>query len=413
MTLTLTDDQQNALDRFVQFLMDPSEQVFVLEGYSGTGKSTLVKTLLDNLDDYIKTVKLINANAFDYEVQLTATTNKAAETFATITGMEVRTIHSFLGLRPDKDYKTGASTLIARSKIQMEGYLLFIDEASMIDSQMLTLIFQQTKNCKIVFIGDRAQLLQVKANVAPVFHAKFPGAMLSKVVRQAEGNPITTLATQFRETVNTGVWQSFVPDGHSVIHLPRDAFDKEIVREFTRPEWRFSHSKILAWRNECVIRYNQGISEMISGDPHFNVGDYAVCNSFVVDGKMSLKTDQMVLITDIEPEIEKYGVAGNMITLGHVSRFFFPSSLAAKQAAMKHAKAIDSYAMMREISEQWIDLRAIFAQTVNKSQGSTYDEVFIDLDDISRCNNGDLLARMMYVAVSRARTRVWLTGDFA
>jgi ATP-dependent exoDNAse (exonuclease V) alpha subunit len=61
--------------------------------------------------------------------------------------------------------------------------------------------------------------------------------------------------------------------------------------------------------------------------------------------------------------------------------------------------------------ENWIDLRAAYAQTVNKSQGSTYDRVFIDLDDIRRCNSGDQIARMLYVAVSRAREQVFLTGD--
>ena len=59
-TITLTPDQQNALEQFTRFLTDPSEQVFVLEGYSGTGKTTLVKTLLDRLPNLMKTARLIN-----------------------------------------------------------------------------------------------------------------------------------------------------------------------------------------------------------------------------------------------------------------------------------------------------------------------------------------------------------------
>jgi ATP-dependent exoDNAse (exonuclease V) alpha subunit len=56
-------------------------------------------------------------------------------------------------------------------------------------------------------------------------------------------------------------------------------------------------------------------------------------------------------------------------------------------------------------------LRAAYAQTINKSQGSTYDRVFIDLDDLARCSSGDQLARMLYVGFSRARHQVFLTGD--
>ena len=63
------------------------------------------------------------------------------------------------------------------------------------------------------------------------------------------------------------------------------------------------------------------------------------------------------------------------------------------------------------MDNNWIDLRAAYASTINKAQGSTYKTVFIDLDDIKRCNSGDQIARMMYVGVSRASQRVWLTGD--
>jgi ABC-type glutathione transport system ATPase component len=96
-TITLTTDQQNALDTFISFLLDPIERVFVLSGYSGTGKSTLVKHILDYLPKYQKTLRLINPKATDYDVQLTATTNKAAEALQSITQYPVSTIHSVLG----------------------------------------------------------------------------------------------------------------------------------------------------------------------------------------------------------------------------------------------------------------------------------------------------------------------------
>jgi ATP-dependent exoDNAse (exonuclease V) alpha subunit len=67
--------------------------------------------------------------------------------------------------------------------------------------------------------------------------------------------------------------------------------------------------------------------------------------------------------------------------------------------------------VLHQIDQSWIDLRAAYAQTINKSQGSTYDKVFIDLDNVSRCHVGDQIARMMYVGVSRARSQVIFTGD--
>jgi hypothetical protein len=408
--ITLTEDQQNALDAFYNFLLDPIETAFVLRGYSGCGKSTLVRTLIDRMPGFNKTAKLINPNHKEYEVALTATTNKAAENLGSITGQGAVTIHSFLELRVNTDYRTNTTTLVPRTNDQKSGYLLFIDEASYVDAQLLGYIFKKTTNCKIVFIGDPAQLTPVKSSGTPVFDAKFTGAALTTVVRQAEGNPIVDLSTKFRHTVNTGEFFSFKPDGNHVIYTTREDFNAAIEKEFTRPDWKYKDSKILAWTNKCTIGYNHFVRNLTNGDPHFQVGDYAVCNSFVQLGRSSIKTDQLVHITAIDIDSERYGVPGNMICVDGIW-VFHPKSLDEWKAGIKRMRIKENYAAVSEMESQWIDLRAAYACTVNKAQGSTFDRVFIDLDDIRRCNSGDQIARMLYVGVSRARSNVYLTGD--
>ena len=409
----LTTDQQSALDAFYLFLLDPIETVFVLKGYSGCGKSTLVRTLLDRLPGFMKTARLINPSMKEYTPELTATTNKAAENLGQITGYPANTIHSYLGLRVQTDYKTNVTTLIPKNQEKKEGVLLFIDEASYIDSPLLTHIFSGTKNCKIVFIGDPAQLTPVKATGTPVFDANFGGAALTQVVRQAEGNPIVDLSTKFRHTVNTGEFFAFKPDGHHIRHMDREAFNKAIELEFTRPDWAYRDSKILAWTNKCVIGYNHFVRNLAKGDPHFQEGDYAVCNSFLQGNKQSIKTDQLVQITGISEPRERNGVLGNDMTMDHVFTAFQPKSLEAKNARIKLARQQNEISLVAEMESRWVDLRAAFACTINKSQGSTFGTVFIDLDDIRRCNSGDQIARMLYVGVSRAKYHVFLTGDLA
>ena len=411
--ITLTTDQQAALDGILQFILDPIESVFVLRGYSGCGKSTLVRTLLDRLPGFMKMAKLVNPYQKEWEVALTATTNKAAEALSLLTGGEVTTIHSFLGLRVETNFRTNTTTLIPRNREQKENYLLLIDEASYVDSQLLGLVFSGTKNCKIVFIGDPAQLTPVKSSTTPVFDANFSGAELTQVVRQAEGNPIVDLSTKFRHAVNTGEFFSFKPDGHHIQHMSRDDFNAAIVAEFTRPDWRYLDSKILAWTNKCVIGYNQFVRNLAKGDPHFQVGDYAICNSYIQIGKSSLKTDQMVQITGISAPVTQLGVLGNNMSIdGHMT-VFQPKSREEKSARIKQARANDKFMDVAQMESQWIDLRAAYASTINKAQGSTYGSVFIDLDDVSRCNQGEQIARMLYVGVSRAKYRVYLTGDIA
>lgn len=412
---TLTPDQQTALDAFQVFLVDPIETVFVLSGYSGCGKSTLVRTILDRLPGFQKIVHLVDPTAQILEPVLTATTNKAAENLAQITGQDARTIHSVLGLRVSTDFRTSVTTLtVQRNAPLVEDTLLFIDEASYIDKALLQHIFQRTRNCKIVFIGDPAQLTPVQATGTPVFDANFPGAALTQVVRQAEGNPIVDLSTKFRHAVNTGKFFSFRPDGRTIQHLDREAFNQAIAQEFVREDWRYADSKILAWTNKCVVGYNQMVRNLAKGDPHFQEGDYVTVNTFLQTARgSSFKTDQLAQLTQIEPDSVSLDVVGNWVTLDHHARVFHPRSLIEKNQAIKQARQEGRINDVATMETSWADLRAVYAQTINKSQGSTYGSVFIDLDDIRRCSSGDQIARMMYVAVSRAKHQVFLTGDLA
>lgn len=410
MTHTLTADQQAAFDGFARFIMDPIEQVFVVEGYSGTGKSTLTLTMVTELPNLVRAARLIHPSLQEREVVLTATTNKACEALHLLTHQEVRTIHSFLGLRVHTDYATGKTTLKEADPHDVKrDCLIFIDEASFIDPTLLALIFKKTKHCKIIFIGDPAQLLMVQCKQPPVFHAGFTTARLTEVVRH--DGPILELATRFRGTVETGEFFSFTPDGHAIQYLDRPAFEAAILDEFTRPGWKHNDSKVLAWTNKAVIAYNQGIADKVTGSPEFQEGDYAVCNRSMQFQNGSLKTDETVCITHIGQEDTCYGVLGNHIEVNHRWCVFLPKNVADKKKAMKQARDEENFSQVREIDTHWIDLRPHFACTINKSQGSTYDSVFIDLDDIRRCNSGDQIARLLYVGVSRARKHVYLTGD--
>ena len=410
--LTLSPDQQAGYEAFSSFLLDPSKSVFVLAGYSGTGKSTLVRTLLGEIDNLFKMARLINPTYPAFDVKLTATTNKACEALRFITHREVVTIHSALGLRVQTDYSTNKSTLVVRQGADIvRDTVLFVDEASFVDEPLLRHIFKRTERCKIVFIGDPAQLLNVGCDVPPVFHRGFEGAHLSKVVRQAEGNPIIELSTKFRETVSSGEFFSFQPDGHFIQHLEREDFDQAILAEFGRPDWHYHDSKVLAWTNKCVVAYNRGIREYVQGDPDFQIGDYAVCNHFVGSKGYSIKTDQLVQITDISEPSYEHGLAGKYFTVDNAVVKFMPDSLTEKKALIRQAEAEGNATVLYEINNNWIDLRAAFACTINKSQGSTFRKVFIDLDDIKRCTLGSQIARLMYVGVSRASEQVVFTGD--
>lgn len=414
--ITLSADQQNAYDTFVKFITHPEEEVLVLSGYAGTGKTTLVKYIMENLAALLKTANLLRGDDQEIEdVQLTATTNKAAEVLTQAVGFPATTIHSLLGLAVKKDYGKNTTELIATRNEALTNTVLFIDEASFIDWKLLKLIFSMVEKCKLIFIGDPAQLAPVNSKDTPVFSSpSFKTAELTEVVRQAKGNPIIELASLFRKTVKTGEFFSFTPDGTAIRHLPRDEFDAALLQDFSQPGWRYEHSKVLAWRNKTVINYNHGVRAHLEGAPQLQPGDYAVCNRFISNKSCKIKTDELVLVHSMERSTS-YGVAGNAVVVktsdGKDHTAFLPDSIEDWAALEKQAKKEDRADILRNIDTYWIDLRAAYACTVNKSQGSTFDRVYIDLDDLGACRDSNCLARMLYVGVSRARDQVIFTGD--
>ena len=222
------------------------------------------------------------------------------------------------------------------------------------------------------------------------------------------------LSTKFRETVSSGEFFSFKPDGVAIRHMPRSDFEDEILKDMKSPDWHYNTSKVLAWTNKCVVNYNNAIRDHIQGDPELKEGDYALCNKFISQGAHSIKTDQLVFISSISNDTYEHNLLGNWFILDNNSsyRFFMPKHLEEKKRLIKEVKDAGDHFLLAEIDNQWIDLRAAYACTINKAQGSTYDRVFIDLDDISRCNSANQIARMLYVGVSRARHEVVFTGDF-
>ena len=419
-TFTFTADQQKAYDQFGAFIADASAQYFVLEGFAGTGKSTLVKYLVEALPNFYRMARLLNPKAPTWETTLTATTNKACEALERQVGQEVTTIHSLLGLIVRTDYSTGKVSLTQRKGTTPpeQGYLVFVDEAGFVDSPgLLEWIKKLLPECKIVFIGDPAQLIQVKSKFPPVFtegfrqsHGRVYHAQLSEVVRQDGQNQILDVSTKFRNTVMTGEFFTFRPNGKDILHLQPEDFKHEVLREFGRKDWHSEDSKVLAWRNKTVDRYNRAIRETVQGAPEISVGDNVICNRAMTTPQCRVRTDEMVTINSMDPT-SMHGVHGWEVRVNHSNVAFLPESLEARADAVKKAKADGNLDVLADIDMHWIDLRAAYACTVNKSQGSTYNRVFIDVSDIGRCNNGNQIARMLYVAVSRARYQVILTGD--
>ena len=411
--ITLTQDQENARKDFMAFLSDPDETNFVISGYAGTGKSTLVSTILEDTPKMLKAINLLTQKNNDTEIVCAATTNKACEVFAAMSGYPVKTVHKTLGLTIRTDYKNNTQKIIEIDKSHyIKNAIIFIDEASYLDAELIAMITKKCSESKIVYIGDPAQLAPIKRTVSPVFNLGFKTAKLTKIMRQAGGNPIIELSAMFREVVNGGDWFQTNLDNNHLVWLERNDFFAKIIQEFSSPNLKGDSAKVLAYTNKTVINYNKSIRAKIKGLADLQIGDYATVNKSVNTTQCKVNTDQEVCITDAR-DIERLGVHGRQVEIDGYFKAFLPNNLEDKKARLKKAKADNDWYNVRVIEEEWIDLRSVFSCTINKSQGSTYDAVFIDLDDVRKCTSGNLMSRLMYVAVSRARYNVYFTGSLS
>jgi len=414
MEFELTSDQKEAYRAFLAFMLDQEEDEFVLTGFAGTGKTTLVNKLLSELEKILKTINLTAPKGEEVRYKatyLTATTNKAAEQLRTTVGSTVSTIHSLLGLKVVKNYKKNETHLEANGEV-IHDAIIFIDEASYIDMQLLRMIRENTVDCKIIYIGDPAQLAPVGYTRTPVFELDVPTAQLEEVVRQAKDNPIQDLATALREVVRGADYPVLTLCTH-VRSVSGEEWYHEIQKEFLQPDWHHGTSRILAWRNKSVIHYNRFINKHKHGTAELCEGDYVVNNNYVTGpGGAFLRTDQETQIEKIEPAQMVYTINGISYVVDGFKvktidglQAFMPGDFDDKREMMKIARKNQAWNVCRAL-DQWVDLRHAYASTVFKAQGSTFDRVFIDLPDIDGCNQANTVARMLYVAVTRARYEV-------
>lgn len=410
-----TDDQNEASKAYVQFLLDPNAREFVLEGYSGCGKTTLTKRFIELAKTQVKFLKYLQTGDGKLNYVLTALTHKAAKALQLATGEETHTIHSYMKLRVYNDYRSGRTRLSkAKDFVVPKGVLVFIDEASMVDDAMLDMIRSSTSQCKVVWIGDPKQLLGVMAKGAPVFDNPPYGAKLTKVVRQVAGHPIIDLATQIRLSLDgLGPMPSLNQSIGTNVHYVNGSEFQEVIEKHMRdPDYSPDDAKILAWRNETVKGYNAHVRAMHTSEPLYQVGERLVVNSAVVANQEVIYPNETIItIKDLRPD-KIHGVSGQWITpVGFSDEIFVADDFSEATLLIKDRADKKEWLEYFELKETFADLRPTHACTVHKSQGSTFKNVFINLTDIGANNNDNEIKRLLYVAITRAAENVYLYGE--
>ncbi len=445
--------QDIVLQKLCEFVLSGSkDSLFLLKGYAGTGKTTLIGTLVKNLWKA------------KFNATLLAPTGRAAKVISNYSGKQAQTIHRSI-YYPKKDKSGGLAFQLKQNKSR--NTIFIVDEASMIpdtpsDSKLfengsllddLMMYVYSGHNCKILFIGDTAQLPPVKLEVSPAlnpdnlsmgFNKEVTQIELDEVVRQAEGSGILMNATHLRECINDGFHDTFqfqiegysdivrFFDGHEIIDALNEAYSNSGHEE----------SVIILRSNKRANIYNQQIrSRILFQEEELSPGDYLMVvknNYFWLDTKSEagfIANGDIIKILEIYAIKELYGFRFAEV---NVSMVDYPNqkpfetvllldtltsespSLSYEESNQLYQEVMKDYETEKSKYKKFIkvknnkffnslQVKFSYAVTCHKSQGGQWDNVFIEQPYLAEGITKEYL-RWLYTAVTRAKKRLYLIG---
>jgi exodeoxyribonuclease-5 len=450
---TPTDRQNQALKDMAAFLVEGDvREIFLLKGYAGTGKTTLLGTLIKNLWHIRKKALLM------------APTGRAAKVMSSYTGTKAHTIHRQIYF-PKKDRSGGVKFTLAPNRYRNTVFL--IDEASMIPDtpvdtakgntnslldDLITFVSSGYK-CQLIFIGDIAQLPPVKLSLSPALDAgrlalqygkEVKEIELDEVMRQAEGSGILMNATHLREILRDTVLESFrfslsgygdivrLTDGYEIQDALNDSFST-VGKEETA---------VIVRSNKRANLYNQNIrSRLLFLENELAVGDYMMVvknNYFWLKSSSEagfIANGDILEILEIFAFKELYGfhfaeVRVRMVDYPGMDPFETVLLLDTITTEGPSLSYEDGNKLYQEVMKDYqheksgykkflaiknnpffnaLQVKFSYAITCHKAQGGQWETVFVEQPYLVGDPDREYL-RWLYTAVTRARTKLFLIG---
>jgi ATP-dependent exoDNAse (exonuclease V) alpha subunit len=446
-----TEGQRRFFSKTNDFLIEEKgleryRDCFLLKGYAGTGKTTIISTLIKILNDY------------GYKSFLLAPTGRAAKVMSNYSGKVALTIHKKI-YKQTADAFSGSLSFV-RQKNYHDNTLFIVDEASMITddadfgnrsllNDLIDFVFENPGN-KLMLIGDVAQLPPVGKELSPAlnqnylektFYMSVFAEELTEVMRQDEQSGILFNATQLRNEL-----LSETPTIRINTRAFRDVF--KMTGDKLEEGLRYAYNKygkenviILTRSNKQAVQYNQYIRRMINfSEDELDAGDrlmvvrnnYNILEDdspagFIANGDFLelLKirktqdlygfrfADVTVRLTDYEkqPEFD----AKIMLDTLHAAT----PSMSSEEYRRLYEGVLQDYVHIKSKTERAEALRKdpylnalqvkfAYALTCHKSQGGQWSTVFIDQGYLPSEQINNEFIRWLYTAITRATDEVFL-----
>ena len=431
-TTQLNPDQQQALARVTSF-MRSNDKEFFLTGGPGVGKTFTTRRIAEDIPTLMNNYHnaLGTGSSFDMEVVLTSTTNKAAAVLSSETNKMASTIHFFLGVVPKQNYSTGKTNLTKNGRWKVHSNkLIIIDESPLNGAKMHNLIHEATDpSCKIIHIGDKNQLAPVMEKESPITQlTRDPDThyTITTPVRNSGSKSLMDLCDRLRQDVENETDRDHLThwaQAPDIEWLDGPQLQAVINEKFgpggeVRPDDPNLKGRILCYTNGSAVGYNRYIREIRGLPLHPVAGETLIANQHIkVSRSVSINVEDEVTVKKVLG-LEQVGITNDIILDGYrlevstpwagTTEILVPEDINRYHSALKLLKRNQDWIPMYALKDTFADLRDRDSSTVYKAQGSTYDFVVMIMNDIFSSRDPSQLRRMLYVAASRAKKKVFV-----
>ncbi len=429
-----------------------NDSIFVLKGYAGTGKTTVISTIVN---------QLININK---KYVLLAPTGRAAKVIANYSNKPAFTIHKKIYF-PKKSSGGGVSFTLQQNK--HKNTIFIVDEASMISDQstdsklyengsllddLISYIYSG-ENCKMILLGDTAQLPPISLDISPALNTdtleinydkKVDWIELDEVMRQELNSGILYNATELRELLKDRFITEFqfkLKGFKDIVRLT-DGYDIQDAINQAYSNYSIEDTAFIVRSNKRANQYNEQIrTRILDKESDLSTGDYLMVvknNYFWLKEKDEagfIANGDIIEVLEIFSFKELYGFNFAKVKIRMVDypnqipfetvlildtiksespSLTYEQSNTLYEEVMKDYQHITSkYAKFQKVKENeffnGLQVKFSYAITCHKSQGGQWNTVFVEQPYLPDGIDRDYI-RWLYTAITRAKDKLYLIG---
>jgi exodeoxyribonuclease V len=444
-----TEGQKTLLNKLSEFILGKNaDHIFIIKGYAGTGKTTIVRSLVQSLP------------ALNGKTALLAPTGRAAKVLSNYTNKPAFTIHKKIYHK--KPVYDGGFAFTLQQNLHTNT-IFIVDEASMISNtgglngsslldDLVNYVFNGN-NCKLILIGDTAQLPPVGLDVSPALDLEFMKATyyfqvdsfeLQEVVRQTKDSGILTNATSIRNQIKKnenlkphfelmGFKDTQRLNGYELEDALNDAYNKYGAED----------SMVICRSNKRANIFNQQIRARIRWQENeLSTGDYLMVvknNYFWLPEESKagfIANGDIIKLTSVGKIQEMHGFRFADVRIKMIdypdepemdTRLLLDTIMseapALSQADNKrlyesvlqdYSDVADRRMRMKKVKEDpffnALQVKFAYAITCHKAQGGQWPCVFVEQGYLTDEMINTEYLRWLYTAVSRATEKLYLVN---